>query len=259
MLQRTRRSARRAALALIALVIPIPAAASLVSVTAAFTSFTGTVGDDNFQFETYIDGIRVCPDAGCGSGIGVLHLALPGINAVEFQNTDFGVFRTFNEIFFSSAPAQDIVLGQSFLLGWLSYENGIWFTDPEFGIELTAHSADPAFDGFVFSDTLHLRITPNSASNTAHQNADFLYFVLDPSLGSLRAFELGDDPSGNRVTTEVWGMINSLHVLELTNATGGGFWDPSVADQPTVPEPTSLALLLAGACGLAWMGRARAR
>jgi hypothetical protein len=241
----------------------MPAAASLVGVTAAFTSFTGVVGDD-FQFKTYINGSRVCPDTGCATGIGVLHLPLSnGASGIEFQNTNFGAFQTLNSIEFQPAcPPNvpcDLALGQRFLLGWLTYENGTWFSDPEFGIELKTFSADPAFDGFVLSDTLHLRITPNSVSNTPYQNADFLYFVNDPSLGSLRAFELGDDPSGNSVTIEIWGMINSLHVLELTNATGGGFWDPSVGDQPTVPEPAPLALLLTGAGGLAWGVRRRER
>lgn len=250
----------RTTLVLLALALPLPAAAALVTIAAEFTSFAGVVGSDG-QFETYINGDLVCPDAGCGTGIGSLSYALAvAANGISFQNSSFGVLQPVNEIVFTPAAPQNTELGEQFLLGTLSYENGTWFTDPEFGIELTTQSADPALDGLVFSDVLHLSITTNLPTNTPRQNADFLAFVNDPGLGSLRAYELADSPNGsNLVSIDVYGVINSLHVTELANATGGGFFDPSVRLDPSAPEPTASSLLLAGASGLAWLRRRRSR
>jgi hypothetical protein len=241
-----------------------PATAATVQVNVVFSSFTGAVGS-SAQFETYIDSglgpVLVCPDAGCGSGIGT-RTAFPltgGDNAIEFWNTDFGVERTRNFIGFVAAPAQSVVFGQTFLLGTITFSNGTWFTDPEFEISfVTSSFDDPAYNGFRWDDVLHLGITTNSAANSPAQNADFIYFTLHPGLGSARAYELSDSPTGsNTVSFDVYGQINSLTPTQFANATGGGFLDPSVSPQPTVPEPSVLGLLLAGTCGLAWMGRRR--
>jgi hypothetical protein len=227
-----------------------PAQAAPVFITGGFTSFSGVVGSD-WQFSTFING-DVCPDAGCGTGIGVANLSLgdagspeSGVGKVDFYSASFGAQSTPNQLVFTPAPLQDVARGQEFLLGTISYTNGIWFTDPEFGFKLTTNSINSEFDGFEFVDTVHVFITPNDTTNTPEQNADFIYLLGRPDLGSLRAYELSDSPSdSNRVTMEVYGAINSLHLTRFANAQGGGFIDPGVAAAPTpVPEPATVLLL----------------
>lgn len=235
------------------------AEAAPVSVQLKFNSFEGVVGSD-FQFVTFLDqgsGPQIlCPDAGCGTGIGVASVPLAGSNQVEFWNEDFGVERPHNAIRFVSSGVQHVSLGEEFLLGTISYTNGIWFTDPEFSVTLTSSSTDPLFDNKSWNDTIHLFITPNLPSNAPRQNADFIFLKLLEPLGSVRAFELGESPEGNTVEAELHGAINSLDLTRFANASGGGFLDPSTGAQPTaVPEPGSLALLATALAGLGWFKR----
>jgi hypothetical protein len=232
--------------------------AAPVTVDMHLNSFTGDVGSD-FQFVTYFDqgtGPQVvCPDAGCNPGIGVANVALAGGSQIEFWSSTFGVDSTHNFIQFVSSGENDAELGEEFLLGTLTYTNGIWFTDPEFSVTFTTSSLDPAFNNFTWTDTIHLEITTNLDTNTPEQNADFIHLVTLPTLGSIRAYELADTPiNSNSVTVEVYGTINSLHLTRFANATGGGFLDPGIDPQPTptntVPEPGTLALLSAGLAGL---------
>lgn len=234
-----------------------PAAASLVNVTGRITHFSGTVGYDN-QFYTYFDTgsgpTLICPDAGCLPGISIANVNL-NTPSVEFWSSLAGTDNTHNELAFASAAAEDVGLGQEFLWGSITYTNGIWFTDPVFDVEFTSHSADPAFDGHVFTDTVHLFITTNNAALTPAQNADFVYFVGHPELGSIRAYELGNSPTGsNSVTVEFYGHINSLDPDRFANPTGGGFLSPSIEPLPEPAGLESLALLL-----LAGLAAARRR
>jgi hypothetical protein len=257
MTRRTRSWARRMGLLAGAVIAAwtTPVQGATVTTYFRFLSFSGAVGSDG-QFETFVDGVSVCPDAGCGTGIGVANIALPGGPGVSFYNTSFGVSALENEIYLTSNPDQDVTLGVPFLAGWLSYTNGIWFTDPVFEIDAVTQSLDdPAFDGFVFEDVLQLSITPNTG--TPHQNADFLHLVNSPFAGSVRAFELADSPTGgNSVTAELWMTINSLHLDGFRNGTGDGFLDPSIELAPTVPEPGTVACV---GIGLALLGGSRRR
>jgi hypothetical protein len=237
------------------LLVPELAAASPVAVVGGFTGFSGLVGSST-GFETIIDGVSVCPPAGCGTGFGSLSYSFGApLSAFDFYTALSGVPNTKNELAFTPAPAQDVGVGEEFLLGTFTYSNGIWLTDPEFTFELTSVSSDPALDGFVFSDTLHLSITSNEVTATPQQNADFVWFLGAPRLGSARAYELGDSPTGgNTVSWELYGMISSLDVTEFANATGSGFLYPTVLP---IPEPGCATLLLAAAAAAAQRARRR--
>jgi hypothetical protein len=226
----------------------------------SFTGFSGAVGSDT-QFTTFFyDGaslLSVCPDAGCGTGIGPLNKALSGTSYFEFWESDAfgGGAQTRNGIQFVSAE-QDVVKGQSFKLGSITFSNGIWFTAPAISVIFQSHSTDPALNGFIWNDTIELGITPNDfVHNTPEQNADFIYFDNLRSLGSIRAYELKDSriPGDNTVTVDLYGAISSLDLQRFANASGAGFIDPSIALAPTVsaaPEPPTLALLATGLAGL---------
>jgi hypothetical protein len=180
-----------------------PGYGATVTTNFRFLSFSGAVGSDG-QFETFINENSVCPDAGCGTGIGIANVDLHGITSdVAFYNTDFGVSSPVNEIILTSNPNQSVTRGVPFLAGWLTYTNGVWFTDPLFEIDATTLSLDdPSFDALVLQDTLHVGITPNTGS--PYQNADFVYLENNAFAGSVRAFELADSPTGdNTVTTEI--------------------------------------------------------
>jgi len=236
------------------LILSAPTQATPVTVTGGFTSFSGTVGAGG-QFETLLNGVVVCPDAGCQEAIGNLNLIFASpVDSVDFRNSSFGSPNEPNLVSFTPAPAQDVSLGQEFLLGTFTYRNGIWFTDPTFGFTLITQSSDPILDGHVFSDSLHMTITGNLTSNTPVQNADFFKFVGREDLGSFRAYEITDSPTGsNVVTADFYGRIDSLIPTRFANAQGGGFLHPSVGALPAA-EPGTLALL---AVGLGMIARAR--
>jgi hypothetical protein len=235
-------------------ILSTPTQATPVTVTGGFTSFSGAVGAGG-QFETLINGAVVCPNAGCQEIIGDLSLAFGSpVASVDFRNSTSGSANEPNLVMFTPAAPQDVILGQEFLLGTFTYRNGIWFTDPTFGFTLTTSSSDTSLDGQVFSDSLHLTITGNAASNTPEQNADFLSFVVRSDLGSVRGYELSDSPNGsNIVTADFYGRIGSLIPTRFANAQGGGFLDPSVGVLPAA-EPGTLALLGIG-IGIGVVGR----
>ncbi|MEW6684216.1 MAG: choice-of-anchor K domain-containing protein [Nitrospirota bacterium] len=242
-----------------------------VSVIGGFTSFSGVVGAGG-SFVTTINGSVVCPESGCDTTFGddsFPFTSIPPftspISTVEFGNSTLSGFsgttpvytpQTPNLLSFAPAAPQDVIAGQEFLLGTFTYANGIWFTDPTFGFSLTTVSSDPALNGQVFSDSLRLTITPNDFVNqTPDQNADFISFLGRPDLGSARAYELADSPTGsNLMTFDFYGRIGSLIPTRFDNAAGGGFLDPGVAIEPTprasVPEPGTFTLMLSGLVGV---------
>lgn len=231
-----------------------------VTITGGFTSFDGVVlgsGNDNFPLST-INGQPLCATAGCATTANAHVEFASAQTSLLFQNSNDGISTNEpNLVQFTPAAPQEVLgvgPGNPFLLGTLTYANGIWSGDATFGFSLTTQSADPLLDGQILTDLLTLVITPNDfVAQTPEQNADFVYFSGAPAIGSLRAYELADSPTGtNTVTASIFGFINSLHLFSLADARGGGFLDPGIDIAPTppnpvpVPEPSPFALLSVG-------------
>lgn len=92
-----------------------------------------------------------------------------------------------NNIRFDAVPFQEVNWGQPFLLGYLTYTNGLWLTGRQtFLLELQTvdsrnHSpaaGPPATLSYTQSGQylLSLIVTPNIAGAPPEQNADILYF-----------------------------------------------------------------------------------
>ncbi|HEX2542422.1 MAG TPA: PEP-CTERM sorting domain-containing protein [Caldimonas sp.] len=257
---KTRRSFRQFALSLVALLGAAGAAAAPVTVTGGFTSFSTSAGFG--MGAATLNGAPLCPTAGCSTSLGPVSETF----ATPLSSVVFEVIGTpSNEVRFTPAgPVEVSGTGPShvFLLGTLLFTNGLGSAlDASFGFTLTTHSPAAALDNQTVSDTLRMTVTTNDfAVGTPAQNADFVWFMSDITspLGSLRAFELQDSPTGtNTATAKVFGYIDSLHLSGFADATGG-FIDPGIDLQPTaaVPEPETYALMLAG---LGLLGLARAR
>jgi hypothetical protein len=241
------------------------AQAALVSVSMELNMFTGNVGSDT-QFTTYFalgyGPEVVCPTAGCGTGVGTLRTPLLGTDYFEFWEHDRGFApvplppdlaeRTHNLIRFVSSGEKDVAIGEPFVLGSLTFSNGIWFSAPTMTVTFRSSSSDPLFDDHTWPDVWRFRITNNlpSISPTRDARADYIYLSTAPSFGSIRAYELNDPPGGgNTVTVDIEGAIGSLDLLRFANARGAGFIDPSIDLEPTprpVPEPDAWALLIMG-------------
>jgi len=257
------------------------ARADQINVTAAITSFSGNVLGQNQTFFQYCPANScgvvgappplnpTCPDAGCSVVQGIANVSFGGdptrdtVNQLSF----FVGSATQNGLSFSVAKGPggfplDVDPLNPFKLGTLTFTNGSWTGDANFGFtivanDITTHTTH-TFDGFI-----HLSLTPNSATNMPQQNADFVFLtdangipVVNPltllPLGSVRAYELSDSPNGsNTVSVDIFGQLGSLDLTSIENAQGGGFIDASITQDlagPTAqtPEPATLALLGSG-------------
>lgn len=171
-----------------------------------------------------------------------------------------------NLIAFTPAAFSNVALGQQFVLGTLTYQNGFWYGGGEtaafnrpvnLGFTMRTVSADGAAFNQTMSGTIRnvIHVVPNDAgSNPANYaaEADWVYMTgsnVSVSMGALRVYDNCCKPSGasNSGTVQILGRFNSLDIDSFGELTGdGGFLTTSVAPLPAVPEPGSWAMLLAG-------------
>ena len=226
------------------------AAAGIVTTTGSFASYSGPVSYPPGTPEaitgfprSFLNGELITPDVPAsrrGVGLVTSHAFAPGTSSVDFYTDELGA--TNNRLQVTPAPAQDVEVGDEFLIGTFTLENGDWWGgfgegDPLFSFSVTTSSADPRLNGFTFADTLHYNVTIGAAGNTSEQNADYFYFDGRPDLGTMRVYELFDHPPGvaNIGSIDLYGRIGSLIPTRFANAQGGAFIAPRL--MTAVPEP----------------------
>lgn len=203
-------------------------------------------------------------------------LALGGTNTVQFQYDRANWPSTFfNILSFAPANFSNVAVGQSFLLGTLTYQNGAWFgahlSDPalnvptDFGFTMRTVSGDGAafnqtISGVVRNVNYSVPGDPTLPENHEAE-ADWVYLMgtgVSERMGALRVFDNCCKPAGatNVASVEIWGRFNSLDIDSFGAVTGGGFVTSSIAP---IPEPGTWCLMLAGLAGLAAVARRRGR
>ncbi len=274
-----------------------------VTISASFDRYVGNVqagalpGSSGFAFRSRINGVNVRPSQAIpglesrfaaadpadpssqASGSGYADVDLGGATSVSFgfaSSDSGGAFLDSdpNLLQFTPGPTADVVVGQEFLLGTITFENGNWFIDDRrhrFDLTLTTRSMEPTLDGHTFNDVLELFITPNCFASffcfdpgtSPETNADQYRFPSRPALGAISVYELLDSPSPeqNRGSVQLFGRIGSLHPTRFANATGGvilGAFDPG---QPpnTVPAPGCMTFLGIAGAALCTLRHRRAR
>jgi hypothetical protein len=187
----------------------------------------------------------------------------PDVNGIGTDQLDFS-FPNFDPNFFrfDGTSFENVQPGQTFVLGTLSYKNGIAFIDgglqgtqigasytSELEVSSSSSTTTPFDFNQILTEQIRLDVTYNAlvvngliSAATPEQAADILYFPNRPELGSFRIFE------NSTGTVEILGRFGSLELAGFGNAISGGFVDPTIDPIPTdvaVPEPENIAGLLA--------------
>lgn len=238
--------------------------AALVSVTGGFTRFdgyaSGTAPSCVPQFKAFVAGALVnapiCNAGPVGDGTfisGPASYTFPSmLRSFEFYETQFGSDLTHNGFsFVPFGPTTVANLGDEFVLGTLTFTNGVWFNRGPvnfFHINLTTSSSDPLFNAKTLSDDLVMDIR---LGITPEDNADCISFAHF-NVGLLCAYENGVPGKTNTTSALVYGRIGSLIPTRFADVTGGFLIG---ADVPGVAEPSSLLLLGAGLAACFWRRR----
>jgi len=187
--------------------------------------------------------------------IGAPDITYPDVNGIGTNQLNFS-FPSFDSNFFKfdGTSFENVQVGQTFVLGTLSYKNGLGFIGghtSELAVSSSSSTTTPFDFNQILTEQIRLELTPNFLlvdgvifDATPEQQADILYFPNRPELGSFRIYE------NSTGTVEVLGRFGSLQLAGFGNAISGGFVDPTIDPIPTapavsVPESRNIAGLLA--------------
>jgi hypothetical protein len=196
--------------------------------------------------------------------IGSPDITYPDVNGIGTNQLDFS-FPNFGPNFFKfdGTSFENVQIGQTFVLGTLSYKNGIGFIGlglpgsigasytSELKVSSSSSTTSPFNFNQILTEQIRLDITYNSFVvdgvlfvATPEQAADILYFPNRPELGSFRIYE------NSTGTVEVLGRFGSLQLAGFGNAVSGGFVYPTISPIPnapavSVPESGNIAGLVA--------------
>lgn len=217
--------------------------------------------------------IRQMYFAGTTTPVAGTNYNLLGYNSPEFLFQRATDFAAASRIRFDGVlnHISSFAAGEPFLLGYLTYTNGLFFLssyDFVFSAGIQVGPNMPPLPNGLRSDSYSgtIRLTVTSNVGTPEQNADIVYFFNESYMGSLRVYE---DKEG---TIEVWARLGSILLNNFGTVTspagsafstptidplpgpyrpgqtGNGTFSPSTIVSPTgaVPEPGSMWLLLNG-------------
>ncbi len=154
--------------------------------------------------------------------------------------------------------SSELSYGETIVVGYLTFQNGLWWgdnyaADPEVALTMASSSDNADFDGFSFTEDVFFDTTQN-VNDDPYLDADFVYFIDHPELGSFRVLE------GYSATIEILGEFGSLELVGfgdvLTPDTG--YWYPGTDPfdpDATIPTPSAMLLLGSGVSCLAAIRR----
>ena len=257
------------------------------SMTGGFTSFSGVVGGNaspnyirNFGLTPPVVDCgavdcsnpllffnQICPDAGCSTAGGPaladsLLAAGDPTNYLTFDsyscpNTAF-CSNTPNELDF--VPSTGSILGfnqqtgnNEMLLGSLTFTNGIWTGNADFGITITATDVLGPHNAYTFTGNLHMTLNTAAPGLTnphqiAQDNADCISLTNQSGQSvsgfedrNFCAYELNNGLGlSNTTTVNLYGTIGSLDPTRFGDVTGGFITDANgglIVPVQATPEP----------------------
>lgn len=181
-----------------------------------------------------------------------------------------------NLISFTPAAFSNVSVGQSFVLGTLTYQNGFWYgagetalfnTPIDLGFTIRTNSNDGAQFNQTLTGTLRnvIHQVPNDGGfqpANYEAEADWVFMRgagVSLTMGAFRVFDNCCKPAGasNVGSVQIMGRFNSLDIDAFGAVDGGGFVTSAVDPLP-IPEPGTWAMLLAGLGVIGTAARKRA-